>query len=94
MAQMKQVGSHKTTIYTEGNTTKVKYWSTDVVAFNSKEIILDTGGYRTNTTKTRMNQTSNQFNLGYQVYQKNYDWYVDYEGETHKMTTETITLDR
>jgi len=76
MAQQNRIGTHKTKIYREGEYTKVKYHNTDVVSFNDKEIILKTGGYKTNTTKTRMNQTSRQFNLGFNVYQKDFEWYV------------------
>ena len=79
MAQQDRIGTHKTTIYREGEFTKVKYHYTDVVSFNDEEIILKTGGYKTNTTKTRMNQTSRQFNLGFTVYQKDWQWYVDVE---------------
>ncbi|MFW6272830.1 MAG: hypothetical protein ACOC2U_03525 [bacterium] len=73
---MAQVGSHKTTITNDGNYQKVTYHNTDVVKFNEKEIILNSGGWLTNTTKTRMNQASNQFNLGYNVYQEKKAWYV------------------
>ena len=80
MSQQYRIGSHKTTVKTENGTTKVVYWSTPVVSFNDKEIILNTGNYRTNTTKTRMNQTSSQFGLGFYVFQKNYDWFVEFKG--------------
>jgi hypothetical protein len=79
MTQQTTIGTHKTKIYREGEYTKVKYYNTDVVSFNDEEIILKTGGYKTKTTKTRMNQTSRQFNLGFNVYQKNWEWYVDVE---------------
>ena len=41
------------------------------------DVILDSGGWRTPTTKLRMNQASRQFGLGFHVYQKNFDWFVD-----------------
>jgi hypothetical protein len=50
--------------------TQVWYHSTCVVEFDKDVIKLCTGGWRTATTKTRMNQASNQFGLGYSVYQK------------------------
>ncbi len=40
------------------------------------EIVLDSGGWRTNTTKTAMNQASNQDRLGFTVYAKNHEWRV------------------
>lgn len=41
-----------------------------------------------------MNQASNQFGLGYSVYQKKGEWFVDYKGTTHKFDKDMITLDR
>lgn len=76
MAQTQQVRGVATNIRTENGYTIVRYHNTDVVKFNDKEIILNSGGWRTNTTKTRMDQTRNQFNLPFAVFQKNYEWYV------------------
>jgi len=94
MGRTNQVGSHKTFILTEHGTTKVVYHNTPVVEFNFSEIILNTGGYKSFTTKTRMNQASSQFDLGYHVYQEKHVWYVDYNGETFVFKGDTITLKR
>ncbi len=40
-------------------------------------ITLHSGGYRTATTKRRMNEVAEEYDLGFKVYQKNFDWYVD-----------------
>lgn len=74
--------------------TIIQYHSTEVVSFNNHLIILNTGGWKTMTTKTRMNQASNQFRLGYYVYQSNFEWYVDYKGETYKFEESELTLTR
>jgi len=74
--------------------TKVMYHSTDVVSFNDSKIILNTGGWRSNTTKTRMNQTSNQFGLGYMVYQSGFQWFVEYKGDTISFIDSTMELSR
>ena len=58
----------------------VFYHNTPVVRFNSNEVILNDGGWRTNTTKTRMNQTSRNYGLGFNVFQKDYAWFVEYNG--------------
>jgi hypothetical protein len=58
----------------------VTYHSTDVVVFSKEEIVLDTGGWFTVTTKARMNQASNEFGLGYQVYQEKGYWYIWFPG--------------
>jgi hypothetical protein len=94
MSQTQTIGTHKTAVYSDGEYQVVKYHYTPVVKFNRHEIVLDTGGWATVTTKLRMNQASNQYDLGYQVYQKNYDWFVDYKGETIKFKGEGIILTR
>ena len=88
------IGTHKTTIRTESNITLVRYHSTDVVRFSPNWIVLDSGGYRTYTTKKRMNQTSQVYNLGYTVFQKNYDWFVDYKGKIIEYNTNQLIIDR
>ena len=78
MTQQQRVGTHKTNIVQHEGMTSIVYHSTAVVQFNSDKIILNSGGWDTRTTKTRMNQASNQYGLGFEVYQVNYSWYVDY----------------
>ena len=98
MAQMQTVGTHKTNIVTLEGLTSVIYHNTAVVQFNRDKIILNSDGWETVTTKTRMNQASNQYGLGFEVYQVNYSWYVDYRdkcGEWETIPfTDGMTLDR
>lgn len=81
--QTQKVKGTATGIFQLPGRTQVSYHNTVVVDFDYSRgtIILNTGGWKTATTKLRMNQTSNQFGLGYQVYQKNHSWYVRYHGE-------------
>lgn len=60
--------------------TVVRYHDTDVVSFSAKEITLSSGGWRTVTTKRRMNQAAAEFNLRYHVYQTDGEWFVDIAG--------------
>lgn len=77
MAQQTKVGNHATSIFVdEEGFTRVVYHSTNIIKFNEKVIILNSGGWRTYTTKTRMNQASSQFKLGFNVFQKDNIWYV------------------
>ena len=76
MAQTNTIGRVATKIIRDNETTKVRYHWTDVVTFTKDKIILDSGRYHTQTTKTRMNQTANQFDLGFNVYQENFEWFV------------------
>lgn len=94
MTQQITIGKVATSIFTDGDTTKIIYHSTAVVSFNDKKIILNTGGWNTNTTKVRMNQASNTFGLGFQVYQKNYAWLVAYKGVVIPFDGDTLQLDR
>ena len=82
MAQMQTVGTHKTNIVTLEGLTSVIYHNTAVVQFNRDKIILNSDGWETATTKTRMNQASYQYSLGFDVYQVDFSWYVNYKGET------------
>ena len=85
MAQQSVIGKHRTKIEDHNGTLTVRYWATDVGKFDGQTVTLNNGGYFTNTTKLRMNQTSTQYGLGFDVYQKNYIWYVNLpSGETRE----------
>ena len=79
---MNRIGSHKTSISTDvlqdaEKRLLVTYHNTIVVkVINDRYVILNTGGYYTDTTKRRMNQASLQYSLGYNVYQCDFVWYV------------------
>lgn len=77
MSRQDTLGRHATTIAVEQGITRVTYHKTVVVSFNADHIRLDSGGWRTVTTKTRMNQASRQFELGFSVFQKDFEWFVD-----------------
>ena len=65
-----------------GGALVVAYHGTPVVTVSEGgKITLDHGGWMTATTKTRMNQASNQYNLGFTVYQKNRKWLVAIDGK-------------
>ncbi len=81
MPQMHKLSNYATTVgYKNGNTT-VTYHSTPIVEFDRDAIILRTGGHKSVTTKRKMQQASNQFDLGYKIYQKDYAWFVWFKGD-------------
>lgn len=90
MPTMDKIGKTATTVGTShGGWHIVTYHDTQVVRWNEREnvVILDSGGWKTFTTKTRMNQTSNEYCLGYRVFQNNHKWYVSLStGETMPFT--------
>jgi hypothetical protein len=95
MAQQHKVTGVATSIRTDPDGTHVRYHDTDVVSFSYVKslITLRTGGWRTVTTKTRMNQAANQFNLGFQVAQKDGDWTVHLPGRKDiPFDSDTITF--
>ena len=72
---------------------RVTYHTTDVVTvYPNGRIDLDHGGWRTVTTKLRMNQASNQFRLGFLVWQKDFEWFVDIDGQTIPFNTSPLTV--
>jgi len=44
---------------------------------------LNSGGYTTNTTKSRLNAILSEIFVGACVYQKNFDWFFNYNNQTH-----------
>ena len=67
------------------------YHRTAVVIVNpDKTIHLDSGGWRTATTRTAMNQASAQDELGFRVYQRRGDWFVDWRGRTLPFTDQML----
>ena len=84
MTQTNVVGKIATSIRTvkETGLTEVTYHHTAIVRFDDRRVILENDGYYTATTKKRMNQASNQFNLGFSVFQVRNLWFVTFQGET------------
>ena len=77
MSQTSKIGKTATRVYQdEDGYTCVQYHDTVVVRFNDEKIILNSGGWFTNTTKLRINQASNQFALHFQLYQEKNIWKV------------------
>lgn len=94
MAQTQRISGVATNVKTENGVTVVRYHATDVVTFDVNTIKLNTGGYRSATTKLRMNQTSNQFDLGYVVWQDKGEWYVEHKGKKYTFEGKTLELKR
>lgn len=81
MPRMDRLSSYKTA-YTDNEKggcviyqkTKIVDWK--VCPQNGLLITLNSDGWETSTTKRKMNQASNQFGLGYSVFQKDFNWFV------------------
>ena len=92
MGQMQTISRGNTTVHgtmTSGKRRKttqddpqlsVVLYNTEVVRVERDRITLNHGGYKTVTTKARMNQAANQYGLGYTVYQEKGEWFVHFRG--------------
>ena len=79
MTQTQRLSKNNTQVWSDDDPDGwmgVRLHNTNVVRWNGIDIVLSSGGWRTPTTKTRMNQASNEYGLGYQVYQKDFVWRV------------------
>lgn len=76
-------GNNRATIIIDNNQHFILH-STSIVIKTPNSIILNSNGYNTNTTRKAMNEVG--LMLGFKVYQKDYQWFVDYRGETLEYT--------
>ena len=60
---------------------RMVYHDTRVAEIKDGNLILNSGGWMTQTTKKRMNQFCDMFGLPYHVYQEDFDWHIvkDYD---------------
>ena len=78
-----KLSNYKTTWTNNDGVGSVIYEETAIVSWMNNKITLRSGGWKTATTKKKMNQASHQFNLGYRVYQVARNWFVDLpDGDT------------
>lgn len=94
MPSMNKLSNYATTISGHADLMIVTYHKTQIVAFDSRNITLRTGGWDTVTTRRKMNQASNQFGLGFGVYRQNGVSYVNLpNGETVELV-DNMTFSR
>ena len=60
---------------------------------NLKAVKLSSCGYTTNTTKSRLNAILDEVKYGCKVFQKNWDWFVNYNDQTTLFRDGMILLD-
>ena len=81
MRRMDKLSNYRTAIFMCDGWQCVVYAETIIVRWNDDTILLNTGGWKSVTTKRKMNQASAQFGLGFSVFQRKrndtwYAWYV------------------
>lgn len=95
MPQLQKISRNNTTNRLNPTTDmrEITLHQTIVVAFNEGIIELNSGGWHTPTTRNRMNQVSNEYGLGFQVFQVKGYWFVSYKGQKIAFT-DNMTLPR
>lgn len=78
---MNKIGNNATIVRVLDDFISVRLYSTIIVEVTDFDICLRTGGYATRTTTNRMNQTSNQYDLGYKVFKRKGQMFVNYKGK-------------
>ena len=81
MTQHASISRNNTSVEQLGEYRVVTLHGTPIVKVHYRgAVTLTSGGWKTSTTKTRMNQVSNEWNLGFNVYQQDYQWYISIGG--------------
>ena len=67
------------------NCSTVVLYNTAIATYdhNNEALKLNSGGYTTNTTKSRLNAILSEIFVGACVYQKNWNWFFNYNNQTH-----------
>ncbi len=63
------------------------------VCHETKAIKVDSCGWQTNTTKSRLNAILSEVKFGCSVFQKNFDWFVSFNNQTTLFRDGMILLD-
>jgi hypothetical protein len=95
MAQTQVFRGVETTTYRDHDGALVGvYRGTPVAKQFGNLITLNTGGWKSRTTKVRMNQFSNTYaNSRFGVVQRDYDWFVLVDGKELPFDGQTITFE-
>ena len=60
---------------------------------NLKAVKLNTGGWHSNTTKSRLNAILQEVKYGASVFQKNFNWFLSYNNQTVDFFDGMILID-
>ena len=63
------------------------------VDHNTQAVKLDSCGYETVTTKSRLNAILEEVKYGCKVFQKNFEWFVSYNNQTESFWDGMILVD-
>ena len=89
-------GSNTQVTYNENtNCSSVRLHGHLIATFdhNLKAVKLSSAGYTTVTTKSRLNALLEEVKYGCKVFQKDFDWFVSYQGQTQSFWDGMILVD-
>ena len=89
-------GSNTSVVYNEAtNCSQVRLHGHLICTFchETLAVKINSCGYHTNTTKSRLNALLEEVKWGCKVFQKNWDWFVSYNDQTTLFRDGMILLD-
>ena len=89
-------GSNTSVLYNDSTNCSSVYLHGHQIAtldHNTNAVKLDSCGYETNTTKSRLNAILDEVKYGCRVFQKKFEWFVSYRGTTTDFIDGMILLD-
>ena len=89
-------GSNTGVSYNESTNCSSVYLHGHLIAtfdHNLKAVKLSSCGYTTNTTKSRLNAILEEVKYGAKVFQRNWEWFVSYNGQTQDFWDGMILID-
>ena len=89
-------GSNTQVTYNEStNCSSVRLHGHHIATFchETRAVKIDSCGYETRTTKGRLNALLEEVKYGCRVFQKNFDWFISYQGETASFWDGMILID-
>ena len=95
-AKKNWAGSNTTVVYNDSTNCSSVYLHGHQIAtldHNTNAVKLDSCGYESRTTKSRLNAILDEVKYGCKVFQKNFDWFVGYNNETTDFFDGMILLD-
>lgn len=75
-------GKVATRVEVTDTSVKIFYHATAIVEIRKNSVTLNNGGWATVTTKRRMNQAAKFFGLAFRVFQRNFQWFAMFAGQT------------
>ena len=94
--QINWAGSNTSVSYNESTNCSQIYLHGHLICtfdHNTQAVKLNSCGYQTNTTKSRLNAILDEVKYGAKVFQKNWNWFVSFNNQTVDFVDGMILLD-